>query len=81
MLKRQARAEADKIMKEAEKQAARVRSEAKKAADVVRKEANINADKLVNEAKNPIAKRGAEIGAKKIRDEGEKKSTTNRIRG
>jgi hypothetical protein len=74
--KKQARAEADKIMKEAEAQAEQLRKEAKKLADGVRYEANNNADKLIKEAgSNPIAKRAAEIPAKKLREEGEKKAS------
>jgi hypothetical protein len=73
--KKQAKAEADKIMKEAEAKAEQVRKEAKKLADGVRYEANNNADKLMKEAgSNPIAKRAAEIPAKKLREEGEKKA-------
>ena len=38
---------------------------------LLRKEANTNADKLVAKAKDPISKRLAEEGAKKVRQEGE----------
>ena len=38
---------------------------------LLRKEANTNADNLVNKAKDPISKRLAEEGAKKVKQEGE----------
>jgi hypothetical protein len=66
-----AQAEVDKIMAEAQKQADVIRKQAADAADIVRKEANTNAESLVNKAKDPISKRLAEEGAKKIRQEGE----------
>lgn len=66
-----AQVEVDKIMAEAQKQADVIRKQAADAADIVRKEANVNAESLVNKAKDPISKRLAEEGAKKIRQEGE----------
>lgn len=64
-----------KIMAEAQKEADKVKAEAKKAADAVRAEADRNAQKLINEAgSNPIKKKLAEEGAKKIRSEGEAKA-------
>ena len=50
------------------------------AADVVRKEANTNADNLVKKAKDPISKRLAEEGAKKIRQEGESSAHRRSLR-
>jgi hypothetical protein len=73
-VKVKARAEADKILKDAEKQAQMIKDEGKKLADATRSEANSNADKLVKEAKNPIAKAAAKASADKIKSEGEKKA-------
>jgi hypothetical protein len=66
-----AQAEADKIMAEARTQTDIIRQKAADAAEVVRKEANTNAESLVAKAKDPISKRLAEEGAKKVRQEGE----------
>jgi hypothetical protein len=66
-----AQAEVDKIMAEAQKQADLIRQKAVDAANIVRKEANTNAESLVAKTKDPISKRLAEEGAKKIRQEGE----------
>jgi hypothetical protein len=74
--KEKARAEADKLLVEAEKQAATIRKEGKTAADKIRAESKLQADNLVKQAKNPIAKKAAEVSAKKIVDEGEKKAQT-----
>ena len=72
--KAKARAEADRILREAEAQAAQIRSSAKTASDAVRSEGYANADKLVREAKNPVAKKAAEVAAKKMKDEADKKA-------
>lgn len=66
-----AQAEVDKLMAGAQKEADQIRKRAADAADVVRKEANANAESLVGKAKDPISKRLAEEGAKKLRQEGE----------
>lgn len=64
-----------KIMAEAQQQANNIKAEGKRAADAVRAEAERNAQKLINEAgSNPIKKKLAEEGAKKIRSEGESKA-------
>lgn len=64
-----------KIMAEAQKQADNIKAEGKRAADAVRAEAERNAQKLIDEAgSNPIKKRLAEEGAKKLRSEGEEKA-------
>lgn len=64
-----------KILADAQKEADKVKAEGKKAADAVRAEAERNAQKLIDEAgSNPIKKRLAEEGAKKIRSEGEDKA-------
>ncbi|HJZ41514.1 MAG TPA: AsmA-like C-terminal region-containing protein [Bacteroidales bacterium] len=66
-----AQAEVDKIMAQARKEADLITQKAADAADLVRKEANTNAETLVSKAKDPISKRLAEEGAKKLRQEGE----------
>ena len=66
-----AKAEADKIIAEAEQQAQVIRDNALKAADIVRNEGEANAQRLVNQAKDPISKRIAEEGGKKIMQEAE----------
>jgi hypothetical protein len=71
-----ARAEADKLMVEADKQAANIRKEGKTAADKIRAESKLQGDNLIKQAKNPIAKKAAEVSAKKLTDEGEKKAQT-----
>jgi hypothetical protein len=74
--KAKARAEADKIMMEANKQADAIRKEGKTAADKIRAESKLQGDNLIKQAKNPIAKKAAEVSAKKMTDEGEKKAQT-----
>jgi hypothetical protein len=66
-----AQAEVDKIMADAQKEADQIHQKAVDAANIVKKEANSNADGLAAKAKDPISKRLAEEGAKKIRQEGE----------
>lgn len=64
-----------KIMAEAQKQADNIKAEGKRAADAVRAEAERNGQKLIDEAgNNPIKKRLAEEGAKKLRSEAEVKA-------
>jgi|WetSurSiteA1Bulk_404760.scaffolds.fasta_scaffold01168_5 hypothetical protein len=66
-----AQAEVDKLMAEAQKEADLIRKNASDAANVVRKEANANAETIIGKAKDPISKKLAEEGAKKVRQEGE----------
>lgn len=62
-----------KILEDAQKEADKIVVEAKKAADLVRAEGDKQANDLIKEAgSNPIKKRIAEEGAKKIRQEAEK---------
>lgn len=73
----EAKAELEKKKQElldaAQKQANDIKAEGKKLGDKTRAEANKNAQKLIDEAgSNPLKKKTAEIGAKKIREEGEK---------
>lgn len=61
-----------KLLDDAQKQADRVKAEGKSLADQTRKEADKRAQQLIDEAgNNPLKKRTAEIGADKIRKEGE----------
>jgi len=73
-IKSAANAEAQKIIEEAEKLASEIRAKANELAEKTRTEANKKADDVLRQAKNPIEKKAAEITAKKIREEGEKKA-------
>jgi hypothetical protein len=72
------REEADKkaqqLLADAQKQADKLKAEAAKAAKTVRDEGEKNAQKLVDDAKNPIAKAGAKLAADKLRDEANKRA-------
>lgn len=72
-VKKEAKAQAEKLITDAEKEAAKVREEAAVAADKVRKEAEDQALKTEAEGKKkgPVAERIAKEAAKKIRKEGE----------
>jgi len=66
--------EADKLLADAQKQADKLIKEAEKAGDQLRKEADKQAQKLIDDAKNPLAKAGAKIAAEKINSEADKKA-------
>ena len=72
--KEKAKAEAEKIMADAQAQSDKLIAEAQKAADNIRKEADKQAQKLIDDAKNPLAKIAAETAAKKVRSEADKKA-------
>lgn len=74
--KARAKAEADRILREAEQRANTIKAEARNAAEMVRKEGYAAADKLVAEAKNPIAKKAAEVTAAKMKKEADEKANT-----
>lgn len=73
--KAKARAEADKILKDAQVQADKVKAEAKTAADKIRAEANKRADDMEKAAKNPIEKAAKKKAADIVRKEGNDKAT------
>lgn len=64
-----ARAEADRILREAEQRAALIREEAHNLAETVRREGYAQADRLVEEATNPIARAAARPAADRLRRE------------
>jgi len=64
-----AQAEVDKIVAEAERQAEEIRQNARRAADIIIQEADSNGQKLVEQTKDPLSRRLAEEGAKKLREE------------
>ncbi len=64
--------QADKVLADAQKQADKLVKEAEKAADDLRKEADKQAKKLVDDAKNPLAKAGAKIAADEVRKQADK---------
>jgi hypothetical protein len=73
--KQKAQEQADKLIAEAKKQSDKVRAEAKKAADSVRSEGDKQAQKLIDDAGgNIFKKKAAEIAAKKLKQETEKKA-------
>jgi len=61
-------------LKSAQDQADRIQSDAKKLSDKLLSEAKAQGDQLIAKASNPITKRIAEAGAKKILDEATKKA-------
>ncbi|MGB6034882.1 MAG: AsmA-like C-terminal region-containing protein, partial [Cryomorphaceae bacterium] len=63
---------ADEILADAQKQADKLVKEAENAADDLRKEADKQAKKLVDDAKNPLAKAGAKIAADEVRKQADK---------
>ncbi len=69
-----ARAQADKILADAQQKADAIKREAANLADKVRKEGAAQAQNVENQAKNPIAKKGAKIAADKIRKEADEKA-------
>ena len=72
--KEKARAEADKLLADARVQADRLKSEAAKLADETRKQADLAAKKLVDEAKNPLAKAAAKVAGDKLKQEADRKA-------
>lgn len=67
--------EKQQILDQAQKQANALKAEGKKQADNIRAEGDKAAQKLIDEAGgNPLKKKAAEIGAKKIRDEANAKA-------
>lgn len=74
-IKAEIEAQKKKILEEAQKRADQVKAEGKKNADRVRTEADKQANRLIQEAgNNPIKKKLAETGAKKLREEAESKA-------
>lgn len=74
-IKAEVAAQKKKLLGDAQKRADQVKAEGKKAADAVRAEAQKQGDRLIEEAgNNPIKKKLAETGAKKLRDEADKKA-------
>lgn len=64
-----ARAEADRLLREAEQRASAIRQEARNLAETVRQEGYAAADKLLAEATNPIARAAARPAADRLRKE------------
>jgi hypothetical protein len=62
----------NKISEETAKQAQKLRDQAKAASDKLVAEAEVQGQKLVDAAKNPLAKAGAQAAAKKLVDEAKK---------
>ncbi len=74
-IKAEIEAQKKKILEDAQKRADQVKAEGKRAADAARAEADKVAQRMIDEAgNNPVKKKIAEAGAKKVRDEGEKKA-------
>lgn len=74
-IKAEIEAQKKKILENAQVKADQVKAEGKRLADAARSEANKTAQRFIDEAgNNPIKKKVAEAGAKKIREEGEKKA-------
>ncbi len=71
--KAQARAEADRIMKDAQAQADKIKSDAQALADKTRAEGYAAIDKTVSEASNPFAKKAAELATPAAKREVDKK--------
>jgi hypothetical protein len=71
--KAQARAEADRIMKDAQAQADKIKADAQALADKTRAEGYAAVDKTVSEASNPFAKKAAELAAPAAKREVDKK--------
>ena len=74
VVKEKASEQAAKIIADAEIKAAELKVAAKKLADKIKSEGHANAQKIINEAKNPIAKAGAKIAADKVKKEAYKKA-------
>jgi len=70
----EAQKQADKIMAQAQQQADSLVSKATKYGITLRKEAQVQGDNLVTKAKNPLEKIGANVAAKKINQEADKKA-------
>lgn len=74
-IKAEIEAQKKKILEDAQKRADQVKAEGKRAADAARAEAEKIAQQMIEEAgNNPVKKKIAEAGAKKVREEGEKKA-------
>ncbi len=71
-VKEEASKQAEKIIADAQKQADKIVKDAKDAGDDLRKEADKQAKNLMDEAKNPLSKKGAEIAGNKLKDEADK---------
>ena len=67
-------ASAEKIRKESLAAGNKTKTEGKKAAEKIRKEGHAQAQKLIDNASNPIKKKAAEIAAKQMNDETNKKA-------
>ena len=67
------KASAEKIRKESLAAGNKVKTEGKKTAEMLRKEGYAQAQKLIDDANNPIKKKAAEIAAKKMNTETDKK--------
>lgn len=72
--RRQARVEADRLVRDAEQRAAAVREEAQRLADNVRREGYEQADALLERATNPIARTAAQPAADRMRREADQKA-------
>lgn len=70
----EAQKQADKILAQAQQQADTLVSKANKLGITIRKEAQVQGDNLIAKAKNPLEKIGANVAAKKINQEADKKA-------
>ncbi len=72
--RRQAQAEADRLVRDAEHRASAVREEAQRLAESVRKEGYEQADALIARATNPIARTAAQPAADRLRQEADQRA-------
>ena len=70
----EAQKQKDKAVKEAQMQAYKIRTEAQKLGDQLIEEAQKQGDALIAKTNNPIARKVAEVAAKKLIDEAKKKA-------
>jgi hypothetical protein len=71
--KEKARAEADKILRDAQEKADKLKADAKVLADKTREEGYAAIDKTISQANNPFAKKAAELAAPAAKKEVDKK--------
>ena len=76
----EARKQKEAAIKVAQEKAAQLRAEAQQISDKLISEAQAQGDQLVAKANNPITKRLAEVGAKKLVDEAKKKAAALNVK-